>query len=248
MNRANCGSGVALVTGGSRGIGRAIALRLAEDHAAVAITFRQARDEADEVVELIEARGGAGLAIEADFSDPTVGEQVVSAVAARFDRIDSLVNNAGGVTRRAMRALSVDEWCEAIMVNLTGAFTMMRAVIPHMSADPGGSIVNVGSPASLRGGVLGVHYSAAKAGLVGLTVQAARELTASGIRVNVVEPAAVETDMVRELLADDDQLRIVPAMGRRGTPEEIAAVVGFLCSPAASYVSGAVIAVSGGGF
>jgi 3-oxoacyl-[acyl-carrier protein] reductase len=239
---------VAVVTGGSRGIGRAIALRLAEDHAAVAITFRQAGDEATDVVEQIEAAGGQALAIQADFADPAVADDVVAQVLARFGGVDSLVNNAGGATRRTIAELSVAEWSEGITVNLTSAYAMTRAVVPHMLERAGGSIVNVGSPAGLRGGYIGVHYSAAKAGMIGLTVQAARELTASGIRVNVVEPSAVETDMVRGLMAGDDQLDIKPLRGQRGTPEEIAAVVGFLCSPQASYVSGAVIGISGGGF
>lgn len=240
------GSRVAVVTGGSRGIGRAIASRLAHDHDVVVLTYHRAADAAEEVVAEIEAAGVVGDAIAADLSDPGAGGPLVAEVVARHGGVDTLVNNAGGVVRTSFVDLAVEDFVTSLHLHLTSVFVLMQAVVPVMEARGGGAIINIGSPAGLGGGILGVHYSAPKAALLGLTRQAAPELAPRGIRVNVVEPAAVETDLVRALAAGNPDVIPPSPMGRLGEPREVAEVVAFLASPGASYVSAATVLVSGG--
>lgn len=236
---------VALVTGGSRGIGRATAIRLARDHAAVAITYRSAEDAARSAAAEIEAAGAQSLVIECDLAEPAVGSKLVSDVVSAFGRIDSVVNNAGTAERHDFLDLDLAAWRHALDVNLTSVFVIAQAAAREM-VGRGGSIVNVGSPAATDGGGTGAHYAASKAGLIGLTAHATRALGRHHIRVNIVDPYAIDTDMMRGAAGTGP---IVPPspMGRLGGPDEAAEVIAFLCSPAASFVSGVTIRVSGGG-
>lgn len=242
--RSRAPHSVALVTGGSRGIGRATAERLALDFAVVGVAFRSARDDADAVAGAIRAAGATPMLLQGDLADLGQAAALVEAVVAEHGRIDALVNNAGIASPASFLELSLDEWERTIAVNLSAAFLLLQAAARSMAAAGGGAIVNVGSPAGLDGSVTGAHYGASKAGLLGLTVSASKSLAPLGIRVNIVEPMYVETDMVRDIAASSS-LPLVPSMGRRGNPAEVAEVIAFLVSPAASYVSGARVAVSG---
>lgn len=224
-----------------------MALRLAESHAAVVITYRSSKDSAEETVRRIESRGGASACIECDLTDPGAGVAAVHGAMKMFGHIDTLVNNAGGAPRRALMDLSLSEWSAALDLNLTSSFATISAAIPCMKERGGGSIVLIGSPAASQGGYVGAHYSAAKAGLRGLTAQAARELTAYGIRTNLVEPGGIRTDMVTDILAKDPEMSFGTRAGRFGEADEVASVVAFLCSGEASFVSGARVTVAGGG-
>ncbi|MBW3664288.1 MAG: SDR family oxidoreductase [Actinobacteria bacterium] len=237
---------MALVTGGSRGIGRGAAERLAENHATVVISYRQDEAAARDVVRLVQWHGAAGDAITVDLAEPAAGVALVEAVLERHGRIDSVVNNAGIAERHSLTELSEDVWHRTLAINLSAPFAILRRAALAMIEGDGGSIVNVGSPASLNGGVTGAHYAASKAGLIGMTVSSAKELAPHGVRVNLIEPAFVDTDLVRGFVADDPGLTLVPPLGRRGDPAEVGALIAFLCSPAASYVTGARIAVTGG--
>lgn len=244
MNSNRSAGSVAVVTGGSRGIGRATAERLAVDFSVVAIVFRSAGDDADAAADAIHAAGATPMLLQRDLADEQQAAAVVETVRAEHGRIDALVNNAGIATPAAFLDLTLEEWGRTFAVNLTCAFLLMQAAARSMVESGGGAIVNVGSPAGLDGSVTGAHYGASKAGLLGLTVSASKSLAPLGIRVNIVEPMYVETDMVRAVAASSS-LPLIPSMGRRGSPKEVADVIAFLLSPAASYVSGARIAVSG---
>lgn len=235
---------VALVTGGSRGIGRATAIRLARDHGNVAVSYRSARAAAEEVAAEVEGAGAECQLLEVDLVDARAGHDLVAQVLERFGRLDVVVNNAGIAERRDLLSMDVESWERTIAVNLSSVFGVLQAAAQAMMGG-GGSIVNVGSPAASNGGITGPHYAAAKAGLVGLTASAARSLAPHQIRVNLVEPAFVETDMVLGLVHDDPSLQLLSPLGRRGRPDEAAEAIAFLCSPAASYVSGARLSVSG---
>lgn len=244
MNSTHSDDSVAVVTGGSRGIGRATAERLASDFSVVAIVFRSAGDDAQAAADAVRAAGATPMLLQRNLEDQAEAADIVESVLARHGRIDALVNNAGLANPAAFLDLSAEEWDRTIAVNLTCAFLLMQAAARSMVDSGGGAIVNVGSPAGLDGSVTGAHYGASKAGLLGLTISASKSLAPLGIRVNIVEPMYVETDMVRAVAASSS-LPLIPSMGRRGSPMEVAEVIAFLVSPAASYVSGARVAVSG---
>lgn len=236
---------VALVTGGSRGIGRAAAIRLAADFDVVALTYRSAADEAASAADVIVAAGATAIVVQCDLADPAAASELVEQVQHDVGGIDAVVNNAGGAAHRAFADLELELWQQTMSVNATAPFCIMQAAARVMAARGGGSIVNIGSPAGRTGGLLGAHYSAAKGALIGLTMQAAKELAPQGIRVNLVEPALIATELVLDLIKDNPDLSLMPPMGRRGQPEEAAEVIAFLCSAKASFVSGAVVAVGG---
>ena len=238
---------VALVTGASRGIGAAVAKRLAAGGAVVAINYAGRADAAAEVVAAIESHGGTATAFQADVSDPAACAALVDDVVARFGRIDVLVNNAGITRDGLLVRMSDDDWRAVLDTNLSGAFYLSRAVGKLMMKQRSGSIINISSVVGVMGNAGQANYAAAKAGLIGLTKSVARELARRGVRANAVAPGFIATDMTDALPeAARDAVAASIAMARLGAPEDIAATVAFLASDDASYITGQVIAVDGG--
>lgn len=238
---------VAVVTGASRGIGRAIALALSEAGARVVINYQRNSEGAAEVAGLIGERGGEALPYGADVCLPDDVARMIETTLERWGRIDILVNNAG-VTRDAPFArMRDDQWHDVLEIDLTSAFVCVQAVLPVMEQRRYGRIVNVSSLAGLSGNVGQVNYAAAKAGLISLTKELARELAPSGITVNAVAPGYIETDMIENVTDRHLQwaLSAIP-MGRFGSPDEVASAVRFLALPEASYITGHTLVVDGG--
>jgi 3-oxoacyl-[acyl-carrier protein] reductase len=232
---------VALVTGGSRGIGRAIAISLAEAGAAVAVNYREKADEAQAVADTIRKAGGHAMAVGADVSKVADVTAMVTAVQQELGPIDLLVNNAGIGLIRGIDELTEDDFDLTIAVNLKSAFLCTQAVVPGMRAKRWGRIVNISSGAARGAGGIGPHYNASKAGMEGLTRGYAARLVKDGITVNAVAPSLIETDMVRSGLASSPAR--IP-LGRFGTPEECAQAVLMVIGNA--YMTGQTIALSGG--
>lgn len=232
---------VALVTGGSRGIGRAVAISLAEAGAAVAVNYRERTAEADAVVDLIRTAGGRAAAVKADVSKSDAVKAMVSEVEHGIGPIDILVNNAGIGLIRSVDELTEEDFDRTIAVNLKSAFLCAQAVITGMRARKWGRIINISSGAARGAGGIGPHYNASKAGMEGLTRGYAARLVTDGITVNAVAPSLIETDMVRSGLASTPAR--IP-LGRFGTPQECAQVVLMLVGNA--YMTGQTVALSGG--
>ena len=244
---------VALVTGGSRGIGRAIVEELASGGADVAFVYYEVPGEqveaekAQEVLDWLEENGRQGMAFEANVVDFAQAQDVVEQVIQAWGRLDILVNNAGIHQNEAIWAMDEAQWDQVLDVDLKGVFNYTRAVAPIFRDQRAGKIVSIASIHGLRGRAAGCNYSAAKAGVIGLTKSVARDLGPYGVNVNAVAPGITETDMVREL-AEDVKARFVAdiVMGRMGQPEDVAHLVAFLCSDLASHIHGEVIKVDGG--
>jgi len=232
---------VALVTGGSRGIGRAIAVSLAEAGAAVAVNYRKKAAEAAAVADTIRKAGGRAMAVGADVSQSKAVADLVAAVARELGPIDVLVNNAGVGLVRGVDDLSEADFDLTIAVNLKSVFLCTQAVVPGMRAGKWGRIVNISSGAARGAGGVGPHYNASKAGMEGLTRGYAARLVKDGITVNAVAPSLIETDMVRAGLAATPSR--IP-LGRFGTSEECAQVVMMLIGN--GYMTGQTVALSGG--
>lgn len=233
---------VALVTGGSRGIGRAIATTLAAGGDRVAVGYASSADEAGKVAADI-----GGMAVRVDVTDPESIESAFAAVEAAWGPVTVLVNSAG-ITGDGLAARMSDvQWRRVLATNLDGAFAVTRRAVSAMIRARSGRIVHVGSVAGLTGSAGQVNYAAAKAGLVGMCRSLARELGSRGITVNVVAPGPIDTDMTAAL-SDDQRAALVAAvpLGRMGQADEVAAAVAYLCSPEAAYVTGAVLPVDGG--
>ncbi|MHB1323063.1 MAG: 3-oxoacyl-[acyl-carrier-protein] reductase [Coriobacteriia bacterium] len=237
----------ALVTGASRGIGAAIALRLAAEGAAVAVNYAGRADAAAEIVRRIESAGGHAIALQADVSDAEAATALVADATAHLGSLDVLVNNAGITRDGLLVRMSDDDWDAVIDTNLTGAFYTTRAAARVMMKARAGSIVNIASVVGLTGNAGQANYAAAKAGLIGLTKTVARELASRNVRANAIAPGFITTEMTDTLPeAVRDGARGLIAMGRFGSTEDIAAAVAFLASDDASYITGQVIAVDGG--
>ncbi len=237
---------VVVVTGGSRGIGFAVASLLAEDGAAVVVSGRDA-DRLARASEGIEALGGTVVGVVADVVSRQDADRLVDTARERFGRIDILVNNAG-ITRDGLLVRMKDaDWDEVIGVNLRGAFLMMRAVSKTMVRQKSGRIINIASTAGAMGNAGQVNYSAAKAGLIGMTKAAARELAHWGILVNAVAPGLIETDMTAAMSAEAREALLAQVPLRRiGTGRDVAEMVRFLAGEGAAYVTGQVFHVNGG--
>lgn len=237
----------ALVTGGSRGIGRATCFALAAKGAAVAVHFHSQADAAHEVVDAIRAYGGSAVAIEGDLANPAVPEQLVQQVVNQLGRVDILVNNAAVMTDAPVANLTDALWEATLNVNLSAVFRCTRACLPVMRERGWGRVVSVTSQVAYTGSANHAHYAAAKAGLSGFTFSLAKEVGAFGISVNLVSPGRILTDMlaVRMEGREDEWLRQTP-LCRFGQPEEVAAAIAFLASDAARYITGATLHVNGG--
>ena len=237
---------VAIVTGGSRGIGKAIASRLASEGARIAI-FARSEEVAKEAVEDLQADGARVMFLKTDITQREEVQRSVEAVLKEFSNIDILVNNAGALKRTPLVEISAEEWQQVLAVNLTGTFNCMQAVVPAMTARGYGKIVNISSLSGKRGSAWLAHYSAAKAGVIALTQSAARELTEKGIYVNAIASGRVLTELSQRLLGTDgERWKKESLLGRLAEADEIARVVVFLASEDSSYVVGETINVNGG--
>lgn len=238
---------VAIVTGASRGIGRAIALELARRGATVVVNYHTNEAAAQEVVAEIQRAGGRALAVRADVSQFEEARRLVDTATEAFGQVDILVNNAGVTRDTLLLRMSEEDWDVVLDTNLKGAFNCIKAAARTMVRRRFGRIINITSVAGLAGNVGQANYCAAKAGLIGLTKAVAKELGPRNITVNAVAPGFVETDMTASLPQDlkDMAIRMTP-LGRAGTPEDIAKAVAFLASDEAAFITGQVLSVDGG--
>ncbi len=238
---------VALVTGASRGIGAAIARRLAADGATVAVNYAGSEAAALAVVASIEAAGGRATAMQADVSDPAACTALVGRCVAELGGLDILVNNAGITRDGLLVRMSDEDWDAVIRTNLTGVFSMTRAAGRVMMKSRSGSIVNITSVVGIAGNAGQVNYSAAKAGVIGLTRTVARELAPRGVRCNAVAPGFIETDMTAKLGGDVRASTVAAiALKRFGSAADVASAVAYFASDESAYVTGQVLAVDGG--
>ncbi|MEA5451361.1 3-oxoacyl-[acyl-carrier-protein] reductase [Leptolyngbya sp. CCNP1308] len=237
---------VAVVTGASRGIGKAVAIALGAAKAQVVVNYARSSAAANEVVAEIIAGGGSAIAMQADVSQPDQVDALISGTLEKFGRVDILVNNAGITRDTLLLRMKLEDWQAVIDLNLTGVFLCTRAVAKIMLKQRSGRIINIASVAGQMGNPGQANYSAAKAGVIGFTKTVAKELASRGITVNAVAPGFIETDMTDELSNTDDIRKFIP-LGRFGQPEDIAGMVRFLAAdPAASYITGQVFNVDGG--
>ncbi len=236
---------VAIVTGASRGIGRAVALALGRSGAAVVAAARG--DHAASTAAEIAAAGGQALTVALDLTDPASAPAVADAALARFGRIDILVNNAGITRDQLLMRMKREEWDEVVSTNLTGTFLCTQAVLRTMIRQRAGRIICVSSVVGQMGNAGQANYAASKAGIIGFAKALAREVASRQVTVNVVAPGLIETDMTRSLTEDArvDWTSRIP-LGRLGTPDDVAAAVCFVASDAAAYITGQVLAVNGG--
>lgn len=237
---------VALVTGSSRGIGRAVAARLAHDGYAVGVNYYERRDKADELVSQLTAEGCRALAVQADVSKRTEVDAMVHTIEAAFGPVTLLVNNAGVAGQALFQDVADELWNRYFAVNLNGARNTIQAVLPHMLHEKNGAIVNISSIWGQHGASCEVTYSCTKHAIIGLTRSLAMELAPSHIRVNCVAPGVIDTDMVQVLGAETlRELAEQTPLGRLGTPQDIANAVAFLASEQASFITGQILTVDG---
>ncbi len=238
---------VALVTGGARGIGRAICLELAAYGCSVAVNCSNRIETAQEVAKECEALGVRAIAIKTDVGDHDAAKEMIDQVIEELGGIDILVNNAGITRDNLMMRMSAEDFEEVIRVNLQGVFNCMKHASRSMMKKREGAIVNISSISGVIGNVGQANYSASKAGIIGMTKSAARELASRGIRVNAIAPGFIDTDMTRTLKDSvREKLEAQILLGRLGQPEDIAKAVRFLASDEASYITGQVLCVDGG--
>ncbi len=238
---------IALVTGGSRGIGRAIALKLAEAGCDVAVLYAGRRDAAEETVQQLQGLGVRAICVQCDVSDENQAAAAFKQVGDELGLPDILVNNAGIVRDGLAMRMSAENFRAVLDTNLTGAFNMIHACLPGFLRRRSGRIINISSVSGMMGNPGQANYASSKAGLIGLTKTIAREVASHGITVNAVAPGFIETDMTRSMNEDalNAGVKQVP-MGRMGRPEDVANAVRFLASDEASYITGCVLKVDGG--
>ena len=237
----------ALVTGASRGIGRATALELAKAGAKVAVNFAGNRAAAEEVVSLVEAAGGQAMLVQADVGNAVDVETMLKAVVERFGKIDILVNNAGITRDNLIMRMKEEDWDAVIHTNLKGIFNCTKAVSKLMMKQRYGRIINMASVVGVMGNAGQANYAAAKAGVIGFTKSMAKELASRNITVNAVAPGYISTDMTAALPEQAKaELQAQIPLQRLGTPEDVAAAVLFLVSPGADYITGQTLHVDGG--
>ena len=238
---------VALITGGATGIGAATVAALAGENVAVALHYSSSKQEATKLATQLNSTGAKVEIFGADLSKPKLANELVNQVKSKLGSVDILINNAGMMSDSSISNMSDELWDEAININLSVAFKLIRATADDMVAKKWGRIINVSSQVALTGSANHAHYAAAKAGLLGLTYSAAKEFGASSVTVNAVLPGRIETNMISERSKGrmDEWLKQTP-MARLGKPQEISSMIAFLASDQASYVTGAAINVNGG--
>jgi 3-oxoacyl-[acyl-carrier protein] reductase len=240
---------VALVTGAGRGIGHAVALALAAEGARVAVNYSRSAEAAEQTVAQIAEAGGTAIALQADVANAEAVNALVTRTVETFGGLDILINNAGITRDKLLLRMTEEDWDSVLDTNLKGAFLCAKAVAPILVKQRSGVIVNVGSVVGRVGGAGQANYSAAKAGLIGLTKSLAKELGGRNVRVNAVAPGFIETEMTAVLKPEYRELILkqIP-LGRFGAAEDVAKVVTFLCSQDAAYIQGEVISIDGGLF
>ena len=238
---------VAIVTGGSRGIGKAIVLEFAKQGASVAFNFVKSEDKALALKKEIESFGGKALTFRQDVKDYNAIKVMVEGVRSHFGRLDIIVNNAGILRDKALMLMEEQDWEDVIATNLSGAFNLIRAAIVTFMKQKSGNIINITSVSGLKGMPRQVNYSASKAGLIGLTKALAREVGPYNVRVNAIAPGYIDTDMIHGIKdnAKEEILKKIP-MGKIGRAEEVGHVAAFLASNEAKYITGQVITIDGG--
>lgn len=237
----------AIVTGGSRGIGKAIALKLAELGANIVVNYTRNPQRAEEVVQAIEGMGKKAMAVKADVSNKDEIDELIKVTEEKFSTIDILVNNAGITKDTLFMRMKEEDWDSVIDINLKGTYNCTKTVIKKMIKQKSGRIINMASVVGITGNIGQANYAASKAGIIGFTKSIAKELATRGIHVNAVAPGFIQTDMT-DVLSDEikDQIIDKIPMKQLGKPEDVANVVAFLCSDEARYITGQVINVDGG--
>jgi 3-oxoacyl-[acyl-carrier protein] reductase len=246
-NKGNLNGRTAIVTGASRGIGRAIALKLAQEGANIAFNYVSEEDHAESLKKEIEKLGVSAMAFRVDVRDYDTVQKMRETIVREIEGLDILVNNAGILKDAALMMMTPEDWQEVIDTNLTGTFNMTRAVITTFMKQKRGNIINIASVSGLGGMARQTNYASSKGGMIAFAKSLAKEVAGHNIRVNAVVPGYIETDMIRHL--KEDQLKAaldrIP-LGRLGTPEDVANAVYFLLTPAAQYITGQIIQVDGG--
>jgi acetoacetyl-CoA reductase len=237
---------VAIVTGAGRGLGKAIATELANGGAKVVVNYSKSKEPAEELVKAIESNGGEATAIQGDVSNPEEAEKLVEQAVEKYGKLDILVNNAGITIDKTMKKLTSDDWDKVVSVDLNSCFYTFKPAMEHLT-ESGGKVVNISSFVGQAGNFGQANYAAAKAGIIGFTKSAAKEMARHGVTVNAVCPGFIETDMfadVPQKVVDEKIVPLIP-LGRIGQPEDVAKAVKYLCADG-DYITGQTLSVNGG--